>query len=309
MAVQILIHRDNGKVVFDSPQGVQQSDLVFWHNADNETHYPIPDCGALKVAPGQTTASSPYQGFPDATAQLPLTVDYTCALHAGESGTVVIGADATSPPAGAAAVDPQAVPIHIRRTDGGVTFETVDVAQGDTVYWVNDDTQEHWPVPNCTGLCVAPGQSSNGAQLATGNAPRSPFTNPALTTTGPSPLPMGLTYGCAIPGHENESGTFNIYDNLALVEVETGVAPPTVTTIGIPVIVATGGKSPYTITQDPAHPELTLAEQPPAGSSAGVAVSLNQATKVSGTVALQVKVTDALNKTLDQSIQIVIQEG
>ena len=304
MAVQILIHRENGKVVFDAPQNAQQSDLVFWRNADTQAHYPVPGCTNLKVAPGQSTQAHPYQGFPDTTSQLPLTVDYICALH-GEQGRMVISADTpASPPAGAPAIDPQNVAIHIGR--GGV-FATVDVAQGDSVYWVNDDSVEHWPVPNCTGLLTQPNQSSNPVQPATSNAPRSPYTNPGLVTTGPSPLPMAIAYGCAIAGHENESGTINIYDNLApvLAQANPPVPAPTNAGQGIPVTIVTGGKSPYTIQQDPAHPQVTLIEQPPAGSSGGVAMVVNQPPS-NTTISLQVNVTDALRKNLNQAITVII---
>ena len=307
MAVQILIQSQNGKVVFSSP-AAQQSDLVFWHNADAQPHYPVPGCTNLKVAPGQSTQGSPYQGFPDTTSQLPLTVNYICALHSGESGSIVISADTpATPPLGAPAIDPQNVAIHIRRGGGNVTFDTVDVAQGDSVYWVNDDNVEHWPVPNCTGLLTKPAQSSNPVQPATSNAPRSPYTNPGLVTTGPSPLPMAIAYGCAIAGHENESGTINIYDNLApvLAQATPPVPAPTNAGQGLPVTIVTGGKSPYTIQQDPAHPQVTQIEQPPAGSSGGVAMVVNQAPS-NTTISLQVNVTDALGKNLTQAITVII---
>jgi len=307
MAVQIAIHRESGKVVFDTPAGVQQSDLVFWLNNDSQAHFPIPGCTALRVGAGKTTSAAPYQGFPDTTPNLPLTIPYICALHPGESGTLTISADsAGSPVAGSAAISPQAVAINIRRSGASVVFDSVDVAQGDTVYWSNQDSTDHWPVPNCSGLLVTPGKSSNGVQLATANFPRSPYVDPTVNgaIAGPSPLPMALTYGCAIPGHESESGTINIYDNLSALP-----APPNVAQQGIPITILTGGKSPYTIVQDPAHPELTIMEQPPAGSSGGVAVVLNQAPKTTGTITLQVNVTDGLGKKFNQAIQINIQGG
>src|SRR5260370_7928287 len=120
MAVQIAIHRDSGNVVFDSPQNVQQSDLVFWYNGDSEAHFPIPGCGALRVAPGQSTKANPYQGFPDTTPDLPLTINYTCAIHPAESGTMVVSADtAGSPPAGSARIHPPpaATPTRPARPD------------------------------------------------------------------------------------------------------------------------------------------------------------------------------------------------
>ena len=299
MAVQIAIHREGGTVVFDSPQGAQQSDLLFWLNNDSEPHYPIPGCGSLRVGPGKTTSAAPYQGFPDTTSLLPLTIQYTCALHAGESGTVTISADsAGSPVAGSAAIDPQSVAIHIGK---GGSFATVDVAQGDTVYWNNQDSVEHWPVPNCTGLLVSPGKTTNGVQLATSNSPRSPFVDPAVngSIAGPPPLPMAITYGCAISGHGSESGTINIYDNLSALP-----SAPTASQPGLPVQIVTGGKSPYNCVQDPAHPELTIQEMTPAGTSSGVAVILNETPKTTGAITLQVDVTDGLGKHFKQAIPI-----
>ena len=298
MAVQIAIHRDSGKVVFDSPPNVQQSDLVFWYNGDAEAHFPVPGCGALKVGPGKSTPA--YQPFPDTTPLLPLTIDYSCAIHPAESGTFVVSADtAGSPTPGSAAIDPQNVAIAI---DRGGRFATVDVAQGDTVHWVNGDAQEHWPVPNCTGLLVKPAQSSNAVQPATFNFPRSPYATGAAIA-GPSPLPMALTYGCAIPGHEKESGTINIYDNLASVAPFETISA---TQPGLPVPLLTGGKSPYTIVQDPAHPEVTVVEQPPEGSSGGIAVVLNTTPASSGAITLQVNVTDALGKNFNEPVSITI---
>jgi hypothetical protein len=313
MAVQILIHRNGGKVVFDSPANAQQSDLLFWRNGDSEAHFPIPGCEKLQVAPGKSTAQSPYVPFADTTSHLPLTVSYGCAIHPDEHGTVVIGPDTPgSPPVGSAAIDPQNVAIHIRRSGGRATFDTIDVAQGDTVYWVNDDTQTHWPVPNCSGLRVNPGQSSNSVQLATANAPRSAFANPALPIAGPPPLPMPVIYGCALPGHEAESGTINVYDNLSAFPAtppDTTPTPAIVTQVGIPVVIVTGGKSPYTVAQDPAHPQLTLSEMLPEGSSNGVAVTLNQPATGTVTVDLQVNVTDGLGKKLNQQLPVTIQGG
>ncbi|HEX3584286.1 MAG TPA: hypothetical protein VH087_21150 [Thermoanaerobaculia bacterium] len=302
MAVQIAIHRVGGSVVFDSPQGAQQSDLVFWLNDDNQPHFPVPGCGSLRVAPGNTTSAAPYQGFPDTTANLPLTFQYICALHSGESGLLDVAPDtAGSPAAGSAPVNPQLVAINITRSGSSVVFDTVDVAQGDKVYWNNQDNVEHWPVPNCTGLLTAPGKTSNGVQLATSNVPRSPYVNPNENPAiaGPPPLPMAITYGCAIPGHEAESGTINIYDNLS-----TLPNAPAVSTPGIPIQIITGGKSPYTVAQDPAHPELTIQEMTPQGTSSGVAVVLNQKPAKSAAIALQVNVTDALGKNLNQPVPI-----
>lgn len=289
MSVQIRVSpgSGSGRATFDSPTGVQQSDLVFWFNGDTETHYPVPRCGSLKVAPGASTP--PFQPVPDDPIAVGATktVKYGCAMpnHEAEQGTVVVNADPVSPGAGAAGANPQSVQIAI---GAGGTFPSVDVAQIDTVVWRNDDSQTHWPVPNCSGLKVDPGKSSNGVQL--------------VTSTAAPTLPMAISYGCAIAGHENESGMINVYDNLAPV---SGVAIPQ-TTPFTQVVVVTGGKSPYTIQQDAKHPEITLEEAIPAGSSGGVAAIMNQAATQTGAITLQVNVTDGLGRTFNQPIQVTV---
>jgi hypothetical protein len=320
MAVRITISSDVGQVVFDDPAGVQQSDLVFWFNADSQPHFPIPGCGNLRVSPGNT--SPQYHPFVDSTSLFPgvqqssigpanwppsslpppLAITYVCALHEGEEGTLTVAPDNPPPYPGSLAISPRSVPINIRRNAGGVVFETVDVAQGDSVEWFNQDNEVHWPVPNCTGLLVAPQESSNAIQPGAFNCPRSPNAdtlNNALISS-PAPLPTSIVYGCAMPGHGAESGTINVYDNLAPV-----IAPAVLQQQGIPIEIVTGGKSPYTIAPSN-NPLFTLQETPPAGSSGGVAAVLTQSPSNTTLTSVQVDVTDALNKTLSGTIQVQI---
>ena len=239
MSVQIVIKK-NG--VF-TPVTTHQFDLVFWFNEDTKAHYPIPGCRDLRVAPGQTSAA--YQPFPDPT--LPLTITYGCAIHPAESGSLTVNPDPGQTTIGRPP-GPKVKTIHI--TAGGV-FETVNVPQADRVEWRNNDSQAHFPVPNCTGLRVVPNGVSN-----------------ELHPAPPLFLPMTLDYGCAIPGHEAERGQIHVFNNFVLVQ------PPTLSAQNPAAPAATGGKSPYTIVQDPNVPYIITLEIP--GIHRGVGVMLIQ---------------------------------
>ncbi|MEA2164459.1 MAG: hypothetical protein QOK37_2586 [Thermoanaerobaculia bacterium] len=290
MSVQIVI-KPGG--VFENP-GATQSDLLFWYNTDSESHYPVPGCTGLKVEPGKNTSASPYLASPNyasappatppAVPYLPHTFDYICALH-GETGQITIDADSgqvvtlNAPAAGAVAKE-------IAIGSGG-TFATVDITQSQTVFWTNNDNVAHFPVPNCTGLLAKPDAVTNDTQIV------------------PIPaLPMAIAYGCAIAGHENESGTINVYGDLAV------ASPPPALSSATPyvaVAAATGGKSPYAIVQDSAVPYITAVDTVPAGSSAGVSLVLNAAPPA-GTkaVSVQVNVTDALKNNITTTIQVTL---
>ena len=189
MSVQIIIDKGG---VFQSVT-INQRDLVFWYNKDSQEHYPVPGCSKippnnsnLKVAPGGTTPK--YQPAP--SPNLPATITYGCAMHDSESGTITVNADSGQPVTGTPA-GPTTKTIEI--SAGGV-FATVNVEQSDTVVWKNNDNKTHFPVPNCTGLLVQPQGVTN-----------------ALQPAAPWGLPMAITYGCAMPGHQSESGTINVY--------------------------------------------------------------------------------------------------
>jgi hypothetical protein len=320
MSVQIKIDRQGGSVVFTPAGQVAQSDLVFWFNGDTQPHFPIPGCGSLRVKPGGTTPA--YQPFPSYEIQPTgaVTFSYGCALHTGESGSVSVIGDPAPPAPPPPGINPRTVPINISRAGGSVAFDTVNVAQADTVAWTNHDSVDHWPVPNCSGLLVQPGKTSNPVQLATSDFPRSATAAGTSLLAGPPALPMAITYGCAIPGHESESGTINVYDNLAALpslqdqDLDGGywkaVPLPTITTAGLQFALVSGGMSPYTIVQDPAYPQIELVETDPPGSSSGVSMVLaKKGSLPNGTITLQVNVTDALGRTLTAGRQIAIQEG
>lgn len=73
-----------------------------------------------------------------------------------------------------------------RDSNGDVQFETVTVKKGiENVFFVNEDSEEHWPTISANPLGPAPSPPSNQC----------------------IPKP---TYGCRIPGHEGEQGIINI---------------------------------------------------------------------------------------------------
>ncbi|MCU1347511.1 MAG: hypothetical protein JWO56_541 [Acidobacteria bacterium] len=270
MSVKVSIQA-NG--VFTSPAGVQRADLVFWNNEDRQAHYPIPGCDGLRVAP--EASSAPYRPAPQ--PDLPkTTIVYHCALHPEEEGTLIIDDPGTA----TGTNGPGVVRITIR--PGGV-FEEVNVGQPASVIWDNRDTREHFPVPNCFGFRVNPGQSTTAMQ---------PAPNPNV--------PMPLIYGCAIPGHEAERGSLNVWPALAAVGSDI-----TVVHGGAAVPVVTGGKSPYTIIVNNPVTGLTFAETAPAGTNAGVSVTAS-ATAAVGAASVPITVTDSSNQSLTATFTITV---
>lgn len=253
---------------FTTPPDLQQSDLVFWFNDDTRPHFPVPGAGALFVAKGQT--SEPFAVMPD--PELPLTIEYKCARHPNEIGRMVVGGSATPP-----------VVIGVKREiviGPGGTFAEIDVLQPDSVFWRNDDTQDHWPVPNCFGLLVQPGASSNALQPA------------------PAPnAPLAIVYGCAIEGHEHERGTINIFGILAAV-----TQPVKLSATASTAAIATGGMSPYVLRPDPRYDQLlVLSETPPTGVSISIVAGQ---TIPPGTADYALDVTDAFGATLQQPVTL-----
>jgi hypothetical protein len=279
MSVQIRIQRNNGKVSFDAPSGIDQNDLVFWHNYDSEAHFPVPGCKGLKVGPGEN--SKPFQPAPN--VELAVLIQYGCALHDTEEGELTVGSGTGKVPEEPAGSDD---PKRIQISAGG-KFETVNVYQSQLVYWENNDSTTHFPVPNCTGLLVQRGKSSNALQPA------------------PAPnLPMTFVYGCAMAGHENEQGTINVYNDFVLVENPTELTAKDPSTT-----IVRGGKSPYVIEQDPTLPMLHLFENAPAGSSSGISIGVvNWQQTPKGTLNYEVHVTDALGSTFWTPVAIPLSE-
>ena len=291
MSVRIVI-KPGG--VFENPTA-NQSDLVFWYNSDTEAHYPIPGCTGLRVEPGKTTKDDPYlpspvytsvadtpPPSPPVTPYLPHTFDYTCAIH-GETGQITINADSgqivsLTPPVGS--LPPKEIVIG-----KGGTFASVDVQQSQTVFWTNNDDVVHFPVPNCTGLSVQPQGVTNSLQIV-------PVTV----------VPMAIWYGCAVEGHESESGTINVYGDFRVLPVTLSSATPYAQATVIP-----GGKSPYVIEPDGSVGYITIFEITPVGSSGGIAMVLNAPPPANETsVDYLLKVSDALGNKIDQTITITL---
>ena len=264
---------------------VPQNELVFWYNDDGnkQPHYPVPRCENLEVAAGKTTSPA-FQPVP--TPQLPAQVPYICALHPNEKGLLVIDND---PGTTQNAIPPGSRVKTIEIGPGG-SFAAANVVQNDQVVWKNDDDKQHWPVPNCTGLKVASQAVSNALQV--------------LPPTAAPTLPMAIWYGCAIEGHESERGTINVFNNFVLAGTALTLSSASLNT---PVAAATGGASPYQITQDASVDYITAAETAPQGGSIGVSVVLTKAPPAGTTsVQYQLNVTDATGITIDSPITITI---
>ncbi len=116
--------------------------------------------------------------------------------------------------------------IHITRSNNVVTFETVSVDNTETVFFTNDDSQAaHWPTITSNQLGPAPSPNSSQCSVPTDAGP--------------------YQYGCKIAGHENESGTINVF--LQLAAGTTTLPQVTVNSSITPVQVVVGGLPPYQI--------------------------------------------------------------
>jgi hypothetical protein len=279
--------------VFENP-GATQSDLIFWYNTDDRPHYPVPGCTGLKVEPGKDTSASPYLAIPNyqsgpvssppTAGYLPHTFDYTCAIHEGETGQITFDADSgqvvtlVPPVAGA--------PVKEIVIGAKGDFATVDVYQSQAVFWTNRDTVAHFPVPNCTGLRAAADAVTNDMQIV------------------PIPvLPIAVAYGCAIEGHEEESGTINVFGDF--LPAGTAVTLSSEKKPFLPVSVVTGGKAPYKIVQDGGVPYITTVESLPAFT--GISLVLNAAPPAGTTqVTYHLNVTDAFLTNITTTIQVTL---
>ena len=112
-------------------------------------------------------------------------------------------------------------PIRIFRENGTVKFQEVTVVKTDTVFFINDDNETHWP--SIIEDKIEPSEASSEAP-----APDQP-------------------YGCRIDGHNTEVGIVKKVEPLARVNITLPQA-----TNGQQITeqrVVSGGKSPY-ITSD-----------------------------------------------------------
>src|SRR5947207_1825747 len=78
-------------------------------------------------------------------------------------------------------------------------FEKVEIEQSDDVFWVNNDSKPHWPVPWCYGLRVDPGKTSNSFQIFPGATPN---------------LPQPIQYQDALTG---QTGIILVYNDFQMV--------------------------------------------------------------------------------------------
>lgn len=130
--------------------------------------------------------------------------------------------------------------IHITRSNGIVTFETVSIDTTENVFFTNMDAKEaHWP--SLTTNQLGPYKSPNSSQCT---IPLPPLQSPPLPPL-PPPVPFVYPYRCKIPGHENEAGVVNVYNPLA---AGTTLLPQANVNSPIsPAQVVVGGMSSYQI--------------------------------------------------------------
>lgn len=125
--------------------------------------------------------------------------------------------------------------IHIKRENGAVSFEPVSVIAADLVVWVNQDKEAaHWPSLSPNKIGAAPSANSSNV----------PAPGPKVAGTQP---PYSVTYKCLLQGHENETGTINVFNTFSSASTANLPNAALNQPLPAPVPVATGGQSPYTI--------------------------------------------------------------
>jgi hypothetical protein len=166
----------------------------------------------------------------------------------------------------------------------------VSVTQSDEVFWVNNDTAPHWPVPWCYGLKTAPGQTSTNFMVYPGSTS--------------AIIPQTLQYQDALG---SGTGVINIYGTFA----PAPVAPPTpagtyTAAAGGSVQVATGGMSSYDTSQSTGLPAwLTLGELTP-DSSGGVYAFVAAGTASGSVAKFNLNATDGLGNNIVQQVQVTV---
>jgi len=156
----------------------------------------------------------------------------------------------------------------------GGDFEDAQALVSDLVFWKNDDSKPHTPC----GLNVDPGETSSALQ-------------PIGTGTNP------FSYKCT--KHDDEIGFIFLYNDF--VTTNKTVTTPTPPTDPIPV--ATGGKSPYTMSAaeiTPSGVSVTLVETSPAGSNAGISAILGNPPSGFFIVTFNLTAADSLGNNIDQ---------
>jgi len=140
--------------------------------------------------------------------------------------------------------------IKITRSNGTVSFQTVNIDITENVFFTNLDSQQaHWPYwdPNATSpdFCdneIGAAPSANSSQC-TVRVPQVTNPKPPPPTINQTP-PYSLTYKCKL--HQGEQGIINVFAQLA---AGTTTLPQVSvnTPFAAPVQVVVGGKSPYTV--------------------------------------------------------------
>jgi hypothetical protein len=177
--------------------------------------------------------------------------------------------------------------IEITRVNGNVVFTPTTITADELVFWYNNDsfTPEHAPF----GLTVKYKGTSESLQ---------PYSD-VTTAPIPPPLPLQISYTCSVIGHESESGTITVYNNLiaSTIPAQNSAGAP-----GTPV--ATGGKPPYTFSiadLSPAGTPLTLTAvdaTPTADATINAVLSDPPASPLAVTFTLNA--TDSMGNRLDQ---------
>jgi hypothetical protein len=171
------------------------------------------------------------------------------------------------------------VPIKIQA--GGV-FDPAEAIASALVFWRNEDSQPHAPF----GLEVAAGGTSNAIQ-------------PDSTTAQPMglPLPKSVSYKCTLHG---EIGTIALYNDFRVLVTN----PSAGTSPANPVVVVSGGKSPYTM----AAFDVVVNGQPGAvqlaeiaGPNAGISATILNPPAGTFTVTFNLNAADQLGNNLDQA--------
>jgi hypothetical protein len=167
----------------------------------------------------------------------------------------------------------------------GGAFEEVEIERSDEVFWVNNDSQPHWPVPWCYGLRVDPNKTSNKFQTFPRESPN---------------LPQQIRYQDALTG---QTGVILVYNDFQL--AAPGRPPytkPAAPTVTIPL--TQGGKSPYNTSLSTDVPSWAAFAESTPGSSKGFNAVLKDPPK--GPVTFYLNATDALGKNIQEQITITI---
>jgi len=174
--------------------------------------------------------------------------------------------------------------IGIRRgTDGTVTFDAVEVSDGDNVFWVNYDTaQPHWP-----GLLYHEVAAFDG------------IPDPATSALVPISAST-FRYICQLHEAANESGVITVYPPLAV----TALAPLTAKagTAYSGALTATGGKpgaAPNLYTWS-----ILIGDLPPGLALSGATITGSPTT--AGTYKFTISAADQLAKSATKAFTITV---